>query len=61
MIIGIIIALAVPVFIYLVGGEGTIVEKERIAKKVIDDVRGEHDEYVFTYRGKMVTLDSALA
>ena len=42
-------------------GDERLVVLERTAKKVIDDVRGEHDEYVFTYRGKMVMLDSELA
>ena len=36
-------------------GEERLVVLNRVAKSVIDEVRGEHPEFVFTYRGHPVT------
>ncbi len=36
-------------------GDERLVVLNRIAKSVVDDMRGEHTEYVFTYWGKRVT------
>jgi integrase len=36
-------------------GEDRLVVLNRVAKSVIDEVRGEHPEFVFTYRGHPVT------
>lgn len=37
-------------------GEERLVVLNRVARSVIEGVRGEHAEYVFTYRGKPVTV-----
>jgi integrase len=37
-------------------GEERLLVLNRVAKSVIEDVRGEHPEYVFTYRGRPVTV-----
>ena len=37
-------------------GEERLVVLNRVAKSVIDSVRGEHNEYVFTLRGKPLTM-----
>ena len=36
-------------------GEERMLVLNRVAKSVIEDVRGEHPEYVFTYRGHPIT------
>jgi integrase len=36
-------------------GEERLVVLNQVAKSVVEDVRGEHPEYVFTYRGHRVT------
>ncbi len=36
-------------------GDERLVVLNRVARSVIEEVRGEHTEYVFTYRGKPVT------
>lgn len=36
-------------------GDDRLVVLNRVARSVIEEVRGEHAEYVFTYRGKPVT------
>ena len=35
-------------------GDERLVVLNRVAKSVIDGVRGEHDEYVFVYRGRPI-------
>ena len=37
-------------------GEERLLVLNRVAKSVIEDVRGEHPEFVFTYRGHPVTV-----
>jgi len=37
-------------------GEERLLVLNRVAKSVIEDVRGEHPEYVFTYRGHPLTV-----
>ena len=37
-------------------GEERMVVLNRVARSVIEEARGEHAEYVFTYRGKPVTV-----
>ena len=40
-------------------GDERLVVLNRVAKSVIDGVRGEHDEYVFVYRGRPIdTIDN---
>ncbi len=36
-------------------GDERLVVLNRVARSVIEEIRGEHTEYVFTYRGKPVT------
>ena len=35
-------------------GDERLVVLNRVAKSVLDSVRGEHDEYVFVYRGRPI-------
>jgi integrase len=46
---------------YVKNGEDRMVVLNRVARSVIDEVRGEHPEFVFTYQGRQVTkiLNSA--
>ena len=37
-------------------GDERVVVLNRVARSVIEEVRGMHEEYVFTYRGKAVTV-----
>jgi integrase len=40
---------------YVKNGDDRLVVLNRVARSVIDEVRGEHAEFVFTYRGRPVT------